>query len=384
MADQASDGGQEKTEQPTQKRLEKSKEDGEVPSSKELFVFSTLLTGFFLYIGIMPFISSIIFEWSSLFKFSGEASLLDYVFNNLKAGYALMYWKSVLFALPLFVIVILTQMTMSGVINWSSSALNLKASRINPFSGLKRMFSMKALVEMLKAIGKVVFLLGAAVFVMFTQMDKLLTAPATHLVGGISRLGDVFLFLIIAFLLVLAVMAMLDVSWQFYQHNKKLKMTLQEIKDESKQTDGSPEVKAKIRRMQMTAGSRAKQRREAMENVPSATAIITNPTHFAVALKYEVGTAGAPIILAMGRGYQAQEIISIGKDAGVTVFQNELLARALFFAGQIGEEIPTPLFTAVAAILGFIYRLNKGDAVDEPDVELPADMLFDENGKSIS
>jgi flagellar biosynthetic protein FlhB len=278
----------------------------------------------------------------------------------------------------------LTQMTMSGTINWSSSALNFKASRINPLSGLKRMFSMKALVEMLKAIGKVLFLLGAAVFVMSTQVDKLLTSPATHLIGGISRLGDVFLFLIIAFLLVLAVMAMLDVSWQFYQHNKKLKMTLQEVKDESKQTDGSPEVKAKIRRLQMTAGRRAKKRREAMDSVSSATAIITNPIHFAVALKYEVGTAGAPIILAMGRGYQAQEIISIGTEAGVTVFQNELLARALFFAGEIGEEIPTPLYTAVAAILAFIYRLNKGDAVDEPDVELPADLIFDENGKSIS
>jgi len=384
MADQGSDGGQEKTQEPTQKRLEKSKEDGEVVSSKELFVFSTLLTGFFLYIGIMPFISSIVFEWASLFHFSGETSLLDYVFNNLRAGYALMYWKAVLFALPLLVIVILTQMTLSGAINWSSSALNFKGSRINPLSGLKRMFSMKALVEMLKAIGKVLFLLGAAVFVMSAQVDKLLTSPATHLIGGISRLGDVFLFLIIAFLLVLAVMAMLDVSWQFYQHNKKLKMTLQEVKDESKQTDGSPEVKAKIRRLQMTAGRRAKQRREAMESVSSATAIITNPIHFAVALKYEVGTVGAPIILAMGRGYQAQEIISIGKEAGVTVFQNELLARALFFAGQIGEEIPTPLFTAVAAILAFIYRLNKGDVVDKPEVELPADLIFDENGMSIS
>jgi flagellar biosynthetic protein FlhB len=384
MADQGSDGGQEKTQEPTQKRLEKSKEDGEVVSSKELFVFSTLLTGFFLYIGIMPFISSIVFEWASLFQFSGETSLLDYVFNNLRAGYALMYWKAVLFALPLLVIVILTQMTLSGAINWSSSALNFKGSRINPLSGLKRMFSMKALVEMLKAIGKVLFLLGAAVFVMSAQVDKLLTSPATHLIGGISRLGDVFLFLIIAFLLVLAVMAMLDVSWQFYQHNKKLKMTLQEVKDESKQTDGSPEVKAKIRRLQMTAGRRAKQRREAMESVSYATAIITNPIHFAVALKYEVGTVGAPIILAMGRGYQAQEIISIGKEAGVTVFENELLARALFFAGQIGEEIPTPLFTAVAAILAFIYRLNKGDVVDKPEVELPADLIFDENGKSIS
>ena len=120
----------------------------------------------------------------------------------------------------------------------------------------------------------------------------------------------------------LAVIAMFDVVYQQYEHNKKLKMTLQELKDESKQTEGSQEVKAKIRRLQMTAGSRAKQRREAMELVPSATAIITNPIHFAVALKYEIGTRGAPTILVMGRGHQAQEIILIGKEAGVTVFSN--------------------------------------------------------------
>jgi flagellar biosynthetic protein FlhB len=136
--------------------------------------------------------------------------------------------------------------------------------------------------------------------------------------------------------------------------------------------------------MQMTAGSRAKERKAAMDAVPTATAIITNPTHFAVALKYEVGTVGAPTILAMGRGHLAQEIINTGRDAGVTIFRNELLARALFFAGQVGEEIPGPLFSAVAAVLAFIYRINNDDEVDEPDVELPEDMRFDENGKAIS
>ena len=134
----------------------------------------------------------------------------------------------------------------------------------------------------------------------------------------------------------------------------------------------------------MTAVSSAKERKAAMEAVPTATAIITNQTHFAVALKYEVGTEGAPMILAMGRGNQAQEIIKIGKDAGVTVFRNELLARALYFAGQIGDEIPGPLYTAVAAVLAFIYRLNNDEQVDPPDVDLPEDMRFDENGKVIS
>ena len=383
MAEGASEG-QEKTEDPTQKRLEKAKEDGQVASSKELFVFSTLLVGLLLYIGLMPLMPSLLQEWSSLFSFAGQKGVMDEIYRNLGASFQFMFWKSVIFAIPLLIIVVLTQMGMSGAINWSSSALAFKPNRINPLSGIKRMFSVKALVEMLKAIGKVTLLIGTALLVFMATIDALFTTPSTHLMGGLSRMGDVFLLLIIVFLLVLAAISVFDVIWSHYQHNEQLRMTLQEVKDESKQTEGSPEVKAKIRRMQMTAVSRAKERKAAMEAVPTATAIITNPTHFAVALKYEVGTEGAPMILAMGRGNQAQEIIEIGKDAGVTIFRNELLARALYFAGQIGDEIPGPLYTAVAAVLAFIYRLNNDEQVDPPDVDLPEDMRFDENGKVIS
>ena len=382
MSDSGSDG-QEKTEEPTQKRLDKAKEDGQVPSSKELFVFTTLFVGLLLYIGFVPFFPNLLQEWSLMFSFSGEDGLVDELFGNLATSFTFLFWKSILFALPMLVVVIMTQVGMSGAINWSSGALAFKGNRINPMSGLKRMVSMKALVEMLKAISKVTLLISASIMVFNTQLDALLMSSATHLAGGISRMGDVFLLLLIVFLFVLAIMAMADVMWQHYQHNSQLKMTLQEVRDESKQTEGSPEVKAKIRRMQMTAGSRAKERKAAMDAVPTATAIITNPTHFAVALKYEVGTVGAPTILAMGRGHLAQEIITTGRDSGVTIFRNELLARALFFAGQVGEEIPGPLFSAVAAVLAFIYRINKEEAVDEPDVELPEDMRFDENGKAI-
>lgn len=382
MAEGGSDG-QEKTEEPTQKRLDKAKEDGQVPSSKELFVFTTLFIGMLIYVGLVPVLPSLVQEWGMLFSFSGEKGLTDAIFGNLGTSFRFMFWKSIVFALPMLVVVIATQAAMSGLINWSNGALAFKASRINPLSGLKRMVSMKALVEMLKAIGKVTLLISGSVMVFVSQIESLLVSNATHLTGGLSRMSDVFVLLIIVFLFVLGIMAMADVMYQHYQHNKQLKMTLQEVRDESKQTEGSPEVKAKIRRMQMTAGSRAKERKAAMDAVPTATAIITNPTHFAVALKYEVGTVGAPTILAMGRGHFAQEIISTGRDAGVTIFRNELLARALFFAGQVGEEIPAPLFSAVAGVLAFIYRLNKEEEVDAPEVELPEDMRFDENGKAL-
>jgi len=382
MAEPASDG-QEKTEEPTQKRLEKAKEDGQVASSKELFVFSTLFVGLILYIGLVPFLPSLLKEWSMLFSFEGQDGLFDEVFGKLAVSFGFMFWKSVIFAIPMLIVVVLTQMAMSGSINWSTSALAFKPNRINPLTGLKRMVSMKALVEMLKAISKVVLLIGSAILVFASQIDSLFMSQSTHLAGGIARMGDVFLLLIIVFLFVLALMSLADVLYQHYEHSQQLRMTLQEVRDESKQTEGSPEVKAKIRRMQMTAGSRAQARKEAMDAVPTATAIITNPTHFAVALKYEVGSVGAPMILAMGRGHQAQDIIEVGKGAGVTVFRNELLARALFFAGIVGEEIPGPLFPAVAAVLAFIYRLNKDEDVDEPDVDLPDEMQFDENGRQI-
>ena len=198
MADQASDG-QEKTEEPTQKRLEKAKEDGQVASSKELFVLSTLLVGFLLYFGLLPFLSGLLLEWSALLRFSGEGGLHDEIIRNSSASFAFIFWKSIIFALPLLVIIVLTQMAMSGSINWSASALAFKGSRINPANGLKRMFSVKALVEMLKAVGKVASLIGAAIFVFSSEVDKLLTSQATHLFGGLSRLGDVFVFLIIVF-----------------------------------------------------------------------------------------------------------------------------------------------------------------------------------------
>jgi flagellar biosynthetic protein FlhB len=181
----------------------------------------------------------------------------------------------------------------------------------------------------------------------------------------------------------LAVIALLDFMWQRHTHVKSLKMSKQDQKDEYKQTEGSPEVKAKIRRMQMESSAKASRQQTALNDVPSATAIITNPTHFAVALKYDVGSSQAPKILAMGRGKIAEMIIERGNDADVTVFRSPLLARALFFSGEIGGEIPEMLYQAVAIVLAYIYRVDRGEDLERPDVELPEDMRFDEFGKPL-
>ena len=157
-------------------------------------------------------------------------------------------------------------------------------------------------------------------------------------------------------------------------------MTKQELKDENKQTEGSPEVKAKIRRMQMEKSRESGKQREALDNVSNATAVITNPTHFAVALKYNPGEVGAPTILAMGQGIIAQQIIKRANEHKVTVFRSQLLARALYFTGEIGQEISDRLYNAVAVALAYIYRIDQGEPVEEPDITIPDELTFDEFG----
>ena len=157
-------------------------------------------------------------------------------------------------------------------------------------------------------------------------------------------------------------------------------MTKQEVKDEHKQTDGSPEVKAKIRRMQMEKSRETSKQREALNNVSDATAVITNPTHFAVALKYTPGEINAPTIVAMGQGIIAKQIIERAQEHNITVFRSPLLARALFFTSKIGNEISDKLYNAVAVALAYIYRIDQGEPAEQPDITLPDELIFDEYG----
>ena len=164
---------------------------------------------------------------------------------------------------------------------------------------------------------------------------------------------------------------------------KSLRMSHQDIKDEYKETDGQPEVKQKIRKLQAEAANKSRKENAAIDNLGEATAIITNPTHFAVAIKYEVGSEGAPIILAMGRGMIAEKIIKLADENKVTVFQSPLLARALYFTGEIGKEISENLYSAVASVLAYIFKIERGEETEYPEFDIPENMNFDEYGKTI-
>lgn len=380
MAEESSDG-QEKTEDPSERKLEKAREDGQVLSSKEAFVFTTLAMAVVLMMGLSSVSSAGLTHWGTLFRWDHADHIDTLAFGKLVQSYWMIIIISIIIGVPMMIVTLFTQLAVGGV-NFAPKSMAFKANRIDPISGLKRMFSAKSLVELGKSILKVVLLFGVAGLLIYGQLPSILRLSEGTLYGAMEKMGDVFPALLGAMLIVLFIIAAIDYSWQSYSHNKKLKMSRQEQKDEHKQTEGSPEVKAKIRRMQMEQSQASSQQRESLENVADATAIITNPTHFAVALKYVAGEAGAPVVLAMGKGRIAEQIIERANDSKITIMRSPLLARALFFTSDIGGEISEKLYNAVAIALAYIYRIDNGETLGMPDIDLPEDLRFDENGKT--
>ncbi len=380
MAEENQDG-QEKTEEPTQQRLQKAAEDGQLLTSKEMMVFTTLAMGLLLFMGIAPFFDIGLGAWSQLFVIDSVENLETLGLAKIRYGFWLIILATLIFGVPLVIITVLTQLAVGGL-NFSNKAYNFKPNKINPIAGLKRIFSMKGLVELGKAVLKVVLLFSIGTLVILQQLPSIIELSFSSLGHGLGRVAELFPYLVGALLIALLIIGAIDFAWQRYSHKKQLMMTLKEVKDESKQTHGSPEVRAKIRRMQMQKSQESARQRDALENVGSATAVITNPTHFAVALKYTAGQAGAPEVVAMGRGPMALQIIDRAKEAHVTTLRIPMLARALYFTSEIGGEIAEGLYNAVAVILAYVFRIDSGESMDMPELTLPPELQFDENGNA--
>ena len=380
MAEENQDG-QEKTEEPTQQRLQKAAEDGQLLTSKEMMVFTTLAMGLLLFMGLKPFFDIGLGAWSELFIIDTVENLEMLGLAKIRYGFLLIILATLIFGVPLLIITVLTQLAVGGL-NFSNKAYNFKPNKINPIAGLKRIFSVKGLVELGKAVLKVVLLFSIAALVILQQLPSIIKLSFSSLGQGVGRIAELFPYLVGALLIALLIIGAIDFAWQRYSHNKQLMMTLKEVKDESKQTHGSPEVRAKIRRMQMEKSQASARQRDALDNVGSATAVITNPTHFAVALKYTAGQAGAPEVVAMGRGPMALQIIDRAKEAHVTTLRIPMLARALYFTSEIGGEIAEGLYNAVAVILAYVFRIDSGESMDMPELTLPPELQFDENGNS--
>ena len=378
MAEENQDG-QEKTEEPTQQRLQKAAEDGQLLTSKEMMVFTTLAMGLLLFMGLAPFFDIGLSAWSQLFVIDAVENLDTLGLAKIRYGFWLVILTTLILGVPLLIITVLTQLAVGGL-NFSNKAYNFKPNKINPLSGLKRIFSVKGLVELGKAVLKVVLLFSIGALVILQQLPSIIQLSTSSLGQGLGRVAELFPYLVGALLIALLIIGAIDYAWQRHSHKKSLMMTLKEVKDESKQTHGSPEVRAKIRRMQMEKSQESARQRDALDNVGSATAVITNPTHFAVALKYTAGQAGAPEVVAMGRGPMALQIIDRAKDARVTTLRIPMLARALYFTSEIGGEIAEGLYNAVAVILAYVFRIDSGESMDMPELTLPPELRFDENG----
>lgn len=377
------DDGQEKTEDPSQKRLDKAKEDGEVLSSKELQVFMTMSMGVALIYALYVFLPPRMGHWIAFFEFGDLNQLNSYIMSRIGDAMAIFIVISAIVGLPIMLTVLATQGALSGGINFAVKSMHFKGNRINPLSGFKRMFSINGLMELAKAVAKVLLLTAAFATVIWLILPVLLNLLSTNLNSALSESFSALMLALGASLIVLAIIAGIDVAYAIHKHTKKLKMSPQELKDEHKQSEGSPEVKSRIRRLQMEASRRASEQGAAVEQAGEATAIITNPTHFAVALKYVPGEMKAPVILAMGRGKIAERIIAKGEESNVTVFRSPLLARALYFTSEIGQEINDGVYTAVAAVLAYVFRVDRGEIPPEPMFEIPNELQFDEFGKAL-
>ena len=374
---------QEKTEDPSQRKLDKAREEGRVLSSKEMFVFTGMLAGLAIISMVPIFGRRMLQTWGSLFIFD-HPEILE---GAWLARVEVVFWNFILLmaivAVPIVLVVLLTQLAVGGI-NFSAKALSFKGNRINPISGLGRIFSVKGLVELGKSLLKVGLLFGIATVVIYQFIPRVVPLTQSTMNQALEMMLFGLQVLIGMLLIALLIIAAIDYFWQRHTHMQSLRMSMKELKDEMKETEGSPEVKAKIRRMQMEQSRQSSRQREALDQVADATAVIVNPTHFAVALHYTAEQGGAPVILAMGKGLIAERIIAKANEHNITVFRNPLLARALYFTGDIGAEISEKLYNAVAVVLAYIYRIDRGEVLQEPDVNVPTELQYDEFGQLLN
>ncbi|WP_207062440.1 flagellar biosynthesis protein FlhB [Motiliproteus sp. SC1-56] len=350
-----SESGQEKTEEPTAKRLQDAREKGDIARSKELTTTVLLMAAA---AGLMVFGTQIAADLEGMMKYNFALSRQDVfdpalIFRHLGDSAAEMLWSLSGFFL-MVVIAALVGPTALGGWNFSSQALAPKFSRINPLAGLKRMFSMKALVELAKALAKFLLVGALCVLILLQQQNDLLAMGYEAVVPAMKHGMEVFGWAFLLMCATLILIAAVDVPFQLYDHNKKLKMTLQEVKDEMKNTEGKPEVKGRIRQLQ-----REMSQRRMMGEVPEADVVITNPTHFSVALKYAEGGEGAPVLVAKGQDQIALKIREVAREHEVAIVEAPALARALYFNTELDEEIPESLFVAVAQVLAYVYQLKR-------------------------
>jgi len=369
-----SESGAERTEEPTARRLEQARERGQIPRSRELGNFATMIGGsavLFVLGGSLAGRLELIMRRG----FAIDARALADP-NSMQDGLAQAAIGAMFVLLPVFgvlVVLILLAAVALGGWNFSPQALGFDFTRMNPLSGLRRLFGFQGLAELLKALLKCLVVGGVCYAIALHLVDPVMAlghmAPRAAIGRGAGLLAWAFVWLCGS----LALVAAVDVPLQRFQFNRNLRMTRQEVKDEAKESDGRPETKQRIRQMQQMLA-----RRRMMHKVPKADVVIVNPTHFAVALKYDPENMRAPRLLAKGRDLVALNIRRIAEEHHIAVFESPKLARALYRSTDLDQEIPAGLYMAVAQVLSYVFRVRSMSATTAARVQRPDPVVGDE------
>ncbi len=366
----AEDSGQDKTEEPTAKRLSEARKKGQVPRSRELNTFVVLMTAsvmlYFVGDAMAKGIAAIMKQQFSLSRevIFDPASPVIYFEQVMLDGMLLI----LPLVIPLIIAALLTPIAIGGW-NFSMQSMQPKFSKMNPLSGFKRMFGPQGLIELLKAVLKIALVFIVAGVLFNNYLQSFLGLSSFELNTAAVRAADMIMFGFVLLSATLILVVMIDVPYQLWNTKRQLKMTKQEVKDESKEQEGNPEVKSQLRRKQMEMSQQ-----RMMDAVPEADVIVTNPTHFAVALKYDPLGTGAPLVVAKGADLIAAQIRNIANSADVPLLSAPPLARALYYSTEIGEEIPRGLFLAVAQVLAYVFQLKtaskNGTEKPRPPIDL--------------
>ncbi|WP_147692536.1 flagellar biosynthesis protein FlhB [Vogesella mureinivorans] len=344
---------EDKTEAPSGRRIDQAREEGNVPRSRELSTFAVTATGLALLMatgeGIYQYLLKVMHDWLSFD--AARAKSTDIILEQFRASLVDALQAMAPLLGGLFLVAALTPLLIGGW-NFSTKAIMPNFGKLNPFSGIARLFSVQAASEGLKALLKSLLIGGVATWVIWGERGDLiglvsmpLDRAQIHLIGLMEH---TFLIVVGAMM----VLVLLDVPFQLWHYTKNLRMTKEEVKQEYKEQEGSPEVKGRIRQLQREAA-----RRRMMQEIPNANVIITNPTHYAVAIHYEDGMA-APKLIAKGSLKMAEKIIEKGREHKVLVVRAPPFARALYFNVELGEDVPSKLYTAAAQVLAYVHQLK--------------------------
>ena len=371
MADQ---DDSEKTEDPTAKRIADARRKGNVARSQEINSWAALVGLLIVLVTLLPWLMPKIVSIN--YKYFEKPHLLEVTRASMQSmvgsvGYELLFILGPIFAFFMFLGFLSTYIQVGRTFSWEK--IQPKLSKISLIAGIKRMFSSRSLVEFAKGITKLVLVSLVLIFTAIPFLSDLELFPGFALSTSFERIQDVAIVLIFWTVAIMTIVATLDFVYQKHDHFKKLKMTKQEVKDEHRQMEGDPKVKARLAQIRQD-----RQRARMMANVAKADVVITNPTHYAVALEYDMENMPAPVLVAKGLDELAMRIREEADLHEVPIVENPPLARALYASVELDESIPEHLYHAVAEVIGYVYKLNGRMPNDGPIVPPPVDWSLDE------